>query len=46
LWELRGIRNSITHDYPDNLKEKAEILNVLKERLLLFEKILTALKKF
>ena len=44
-WELRSIRNSITHDYPDNMEEKAEVLNILREKLEVIEKILEKLKE-
>ncbi len=42
LWmEIRVLRNSITHDYPDTYDEVAQALNNLKELLPILEKALT-----
>lgn len=42
LWmEVRVLRNSITHDYPDTYDEVAQALNNLKELLPILEKALT-----
>jgi len=38
--ELRKIRNEITHEYPSNLKERIEGINILIENLPVFQQIL------
>lgn len=38
--ELRKIRNEITHEYPSNLKERIEGINILVENFTVFQQIL------
>jgi len=45
LWrELRQLRNMITHEYVESIGEVRESLNILEEKLPLFEVILKELK--
>ncbi|WP_456480636.1 hypothetical protein [Nautilia sp.] len=42
--EIRSLRNALTHEYIQNASEIAQAINMLKEKLTFFEKILNELK--